>query len=979
MRIEGGLLPPEYLQTINALQATHQANTDYGLTRSLNIKDEIGRYWRMATDLWADYRERRQRTDLEPVQVAVDEWLLPLFEHILGYHDITHCMPVTIGERHFPIGHKACGKTVPLLLTGHIYDLGKAELRFGDEGRRRPPFGLLQEYLNADDACLWGMVSNGNLIRLARDNPSLTRPAFIEADLEHMFEEQLFADFAAFWLLFHVSRVAPREGSPAKSILEAWRIESLETGERARAKLRLGVTTALRQFGNGFLEHRANDGLRHALSTGEITETSYYQELLRLVYRLLFLFTVEDRHLLFHPEASGEAQKLYTEGYSLSRLRDRALRRRHYDHHSDLWDGLMVVLRGLARGVEPFGLPALGGLFADDHCPHLDTCAITNDRLLQAISALAFFDSGKALTRVNYRDMGTEELGSVYESLLELHPTIAVVPWIFGFLGDDQEENIRGSERKITGSYYTPPVLVNEIIKSALLPVIEQTLRDHLDRPREALLELKIVDPACGSGHFLLAAARQVAAEIARLDAGPDTPGEVLRQHALREVVQHCIYGVDKNPLAVELCKAALWIETVEPGKPLSFLDAHIRCGDSLVGILNPKIMDDGIPNEAYKPLTGDENGIANALKRRNQQGGQNIQGALFDPEGLKPLATVSFNLDAMPEDTLEETEAKRHAWHEAQQGQALQQQMLRADLFVGAFFAPKTKENAEKVPLTEDMYRLSQGLPPRPGVIEAVRTHAQYYGFFHWPLAFPEVFAHGGFDVVLGNPPWERVKLQAQEFFASRSPEIAKAANKAARDQLIKMLTQPDATPAAKALHLEFEEARHEAEAASQFIRIGGRYPLTGVGDVNTYAVFAETFMRLISPTGRAGLIVPTGLVTDNSTKAFFEEISINGWLVSLFSFENEEFIFRTVHHSFRFCLLTLQGIRDKVIHADFVFFARQPMALLSPERRFTLSPNEIILINPNTKPTVSLDVIALVASSCGYYRGHIEHHAAQ
>ena len=345
-----------------------------------------------------------------------------------------------------------------------------------------------------------------------------------------------------------------------------------------------------------------------------------------------------------------------------------------------------MVFRGLARGVEPFGLPALGGLFADDQCPHLDTCAITNDRLLQAIRALAFFDSGKALARVNYRDMGTEELGSVYESLLELHPTIAVAPWTFGFIGDGQEENIRGSERKTTGSYYTPPVLVNELIKSALVPVIEQTLKDNPERPREALLGLKIVDPACGSGHFLLAAARQVAAEVARLDAGPDTPGEALRQHALRDVVQHCIYGVDNNPLAVELCKTALWIETVEPGKPLSFLDAHIRCGDSLVGILDPKIMEDGIPDEAYKPLTGDEKAVANALKRRNQQAGQSVQGNLFDPEGLKPLAVASFDLDAMPEDTLEQIEAKRQAWNKAQEDRGVPPQEAARGRLVRCF-----------------------------------------------------------------------------------------------------------------------------------------------------------------------------------------------------------------------------------------------------------------------------------------------------
>jgi hypothetical protein len=530
IRVEGGLLPPEYLQTINALSAKQQTNTDYGLTRSLNLKDEIGRYWRMATDLWSDYQERRQRTDLDPIQVTVETWLRPLFEHILGYHDIASCGPVTIGERRFPIGRKACGGTVPLILTGHRFDLDQADLRFGDEGRRRPPYGLLQEFLNADDSCLWGVVSNGNRIRLARDNPSLTRPAFIEADFERMFEEQLFADFAAFWLMFHISRLIPQDSSLTSCILEAWRTESIVTGERAREKLREGVTVALRQLGTGFLEHPANDLLRKALSHGEFMETDYHQELLRLVYRLLFLFTVEDRALLFHPKASEDAQRLYTEGYSLSRLRERALKRRHYDRHSDLWDGLRIVFTGLARGAEPLGLPALGGLFASDLCPHLDACAITNDRFLQAIRALAFFESDKTLARVNYRDMGTEELGSVYESLLELHPAVSASPWRFGFIGDGQADNARGSERKTTGSYYTPPVLVNELIKSALVPVIEQTLRNHPDRPKEALLDLNVVDPASGSGHFLLAAARRLAAEIARLDAGPDTPSEALRQ-----------------------------------------------------------------------------------------------------------------------------------------------------------------------------------------------------------------------------------------------------------------------------------------------------------------------------------------------------------------------------------------------------------------------------------------------------------------
>jgi hypothetical protein len=830
IRVEGGLLPPEYLQTINALNARSQANMDYGLTRSLNIKDEIGRYWRMASDLWSDYQERRKRTDMEPGRVAIETWLRPLFEDILGYHDIAPCPSVAIGSRHFPIGYNACTSTVPLVMTGHTFDLDRADMRFGDEGRRRPPHGLLQEYLNAADNCLWGMVSNGNLVRLVRDNPSMTRPAFIEADLERIFAEQLFSDFAAFWLTFHVSRLAPHDGITVNCILETWRTESIKTGERARENLREGVTAALRQLGNGFLEHPANDVLRKALSNGEVTETGYFQELLRLVYRLLFLFTVEDRDLLFHPEASAETHGLYIEGYSLSRLRDRALKRRHYDQYGDLWEGLRIVFNGLARGMEPLGLPALGGLFADDHCPRLDACAIANNRLLQAIHALAFFESGKALARVNYRDMGTEELGSVYENLLELHPAITVTPWKFGFIGDDQEGKVNGSERKTSGSYYTPPVLVNELIKSALIPVIERTIKDNPAHPREAILELNVVDPACGSGHFLLAAARLLAAEISRLEAGLDTPGEALRQHALREVVQHCIYGVDKNPLAVELCKTALWIEAVEPGRPLSFLDAHIRCGDSLVGILDPDIMAEGVPDDAYKPLTGDDKKVATALRRRNQQAGQSVQGSLFDPEGLKPIVAASFDFDAMPEDTLEQIDAKRKAWERTQENQALKQQELKADLFVGAFFALKIQENAEKVPLTEDLNRLSKGLSLRPGIVEFTRELARRYGFFHWHLAFSEVFARGGFDVVLGNPPWEKILVEEQPFFASRAPEIAALAG-ARRKKAIEQLVTDN-----PGLFLEWSNHRRTIAANDHLLKNAGIFPLTGRGQINRH-----------------------------------------------------------------------------------------------------------------------------------------------
>lgn len=164
---------------------------------------------------------------------------------------------------------------------------------------------------------------------------------------------------------------------------------------------------------------------------------------------------------------------------------------------------------------------------------------------------------------MNYRDMDSEELGSVYESLLELVPVVTLGGGarIFGFVGDDEEGSTKGNARKLTGSYYTPDSLVQELIKSALEPVIAQTLKANPQEPVKALLGLSVCDPACGSGHFLLAAARRIAEEVAQLNAADGNPLPDDYRHALRDVVAHCIYGVDKNPMAVELARTALWLE----------------------------------------------------------------------------------------------------------------------------------------------------------------------------------------------------------------------------------------------------------------------------------------------------------------------------------------------------------------------------------------------------------------------------------
>src|SRR5581483_2765817 len=237
----------------------------------------------------------------------------------------------------------------------------------------------------------------------------------------------------------------------------------------------------------------------------------------------------------------------------------------------------------------------------------------------------------------------------------------------------------------------------------------------------------------------------------------------------------------------------------------------------------------------------------------------------------------------------------------------------------------------------------------------------AARHGFLHWHLAFPDVFRlpapgqepgnpeagwTGGFDVVLGNPPWERVKLQEKEWFATRRPDIAGAPNAAARKRLIDALAVDD-----PALHAAFLDARREAEGESHFVRSSGRYPLCGRGDINTYSIFAETMRLIVGRTGRVGCIVPTGIATDDTTKAFFGDLVESRRLVSLHGFENEERIFPAVHHATKFCLLTIAGLGRPQAAADFVFFARQVVDLRDEHRHFSLTPDDIALLNPNTR----------------------------
>ena len=831
-------------------------------------------------------------------------------------------------------------KQFPIVIVPHKMPLdsslaGLHGWGLSNSGRSATRF--TQEFLNLRDDFLWAIVTNGKTIRLMRDNPSMTRPSYLTFDVEQILGGN--GDFAAFafmWRMLHGSR--PGDATAEKSFWEQLRARSAETGVRALDGLRTGVANALQTLGTGFL--RANGEIREALQSGEMTLADYEAELLHLAYRFLFLFVAEERDLLHAPGTPKAVRELYRRGYSMLRLRRVAARfaAGSNDRHVDLYEGVKIVFNGLAVGETRLGLTALGGIFAAGTCKHLENARLANADLINTMRSLRYIDAGKHLYPVNYRDMGPEELGSVYEGLLELVPYYEVSTQTFTLVG------AAGNNRKTSGSYYTPSSLVDQLIQTALVPVIEERMKAQYPEP--ALLQLSVIDPACGSGHFLVAAARKIANALVEVRGVESTPAAY--QTALRQVVGNCIYGTDINPLAIELAKITLWIESVEPGRPLGFLDSHFVCGDATLGIDDIKILTGEIPSEAYKALVGDDKDVCKRLSTANRTAAKQVKRNALAP--VLPTVKGSLDeaweiLDRMGENTVAEIEAKQAAYHQLLTSAKANTRTRAAKLFTAACLMPKTAENEALVPTSTHLASVVTGsmmfTPPSDEMIVAAEKVCRDSRVLHWPLVFPTVFAHGGFDCVLGNPPWDRIKLQEKEFFAARDPSIANALNAAVRKKLIDEL--PTTNPA---LFESFQAAKRRAETSSQFVHESGRFTLSNVGDVNLYSIIAETNLHIRNEKGRAGFIVPSGICTDDSNKQLFSAMVNAHQLSSFLSFENEERLFPDVHHSFKFALITI-GQADV---ADFSFFNRQVASLSDERRHFSLSPDDFKLINPNT-----------------------------
>ncbi|MCC6776422.1 MAG: N-6 DNA methylase [Hyphomicrobiales bacterium] len=966
IQTQGALLPVDLLRRVaeRDRELSGLSEADYHLSAGERFNEVIARGWNRLLGAWKAFQGQLERLPGDDLATTVtrERWLLPLFE-TLGYGRLQTSRARQAGGKEYPISHS--WNNLPIHLIGARVDLGQRAA--GVAGAARvSPHSLLQELLNQSSDHLWGIVSNGLSLRLLRDNARLARQDYVEFDLKGMMEGEVYSDFVLLWLLCHQSRL---EGErPEHCWLERWTRETSERGVRALDGLRASVEVAIAALGRGFLAYpsQANDTLRLRLRSGELDKQEYYRQLLRTVYRLIFLFVSEDRDLLLMPEASDLARDRYTRYYSTARLRLLAEQRRG-TRHPDLWRGLSLVCRQLGsdEGCPQLALPALGGyLWSDAAVADLIDCDIANVDLLNAVRNLSFVESGGGRWPVDYRNLGSEELGSVYESLLELHPELNVDARTFGL------SSAGGNERKTTGSYYTPASLISELLDSALEPVIDAALAAATPRTREsqarAILNLRVVDPAAGSGHFLVAAAHRMAKRLAAVRTGDDEPAPEAVRAALREVIGRCIYGVDINPMAVELCKVSLWLEAMAPGRPLSFLDHHIQCGNSLLGA-TPALLAGGIPDAAFTPIEGDDKTLVADWKRRNreQRAGQMSLAEPSQPwERLGDFAAAMQLLDEEPDDSAAAVRAKQELWEQTTRSSGYAFTRLWADAWCAAFVWRKSGAANFAYPITENVFRDIERTPYSiPGWMrDEIRRLAGQYQFFHWQIAFPDVFRVpgpnekpdneragwlGGFDCVLGNPPWEQMQLDAREFFAERNPAIINAPHMAARNKMIEQLKQTNPS-----LHAAFMEQVRANEGTQHFVHNSGRYPLTSYGRLNTAPLFAELARSVSGADGRVGVIVPTGIATDSFNQYFFNDLTDTNTLVSLYDFENREKIFPAVDSRQKFCLLTMAGAaRPAAAPAEFVFFAHQVDDLREPERRFSLSAAEIALLNPNTR----------------------------
>lgn len=760
IRIEGAIFSPDILERLE--DTPGQRPADFNLDPGAKVKDEIARAWADAQDYWRIFQ--RKLDSLKPDSPATTEtrqqWIVPLLG-LLGYQLEYQAKGVELNGKNYTISHRAINRGhTPVHVVGYreLAGLDRKPDRTHIGAARMSAHGLVQEYLNLHDE-LYGLVTNGRLLRLLRDSSRLIKLTYLEFDLDRIFNDGLFADFAILYRLLHVTRLPISNEAAAESLIERYHQDSLDSGARIRDGLSKAVEQAIRDFANGFLSQRDNEALRQRISDGELTPEVYYQHLLRLIYRLLFLLVIEERDLVFPPSALRQQRDIFRNYYSVERLRLLSEKRHLADKRfHDHWLSLLATFKLFeAHGPgEKLGIaPLAGDLFGPDAIGPLAQCSLGNDVLLGCLRSLGLYqhpDNGQTI-RVNYAALNVEEFGSVYEGLLEFQP-------VFTLVGERIEFDFaQGDERAATGSHYTPDDLVQPLIKHSLDYLIADALKKP--EPSKALLDLRIADISCGSGHILLAAARRIATELAIVRTGEEQPSPTAFRAAIRDVIRECIYGVDLNPLAVELCKVALWLEAHTPGEPLNFLDHHIKCGNAIVGFARREEAERGVPDEAFKTLPEDDKDTASLLRKSNKKEREDhASGQLpLSPAMQKQLDDIlrSWNeLNRLPEHTPDEIEAKKARYLAFTQSKDSWLLHQIASIPIAQFYIQKRPDNLQMFVTDSTFRRYWKGeISPQGQATAEAWAMAERKRFFHWFLEFPEIMERGGFDCILGNPPY--------------------------------------------------------------------------------------------------------------------------------------------------------------------------------------------------------------------------------
>ncbi|MFD6095260.1 Eco57I restriction-modification methylase domain-containing protein [Nocardiopsis flavescens] len=974
----GGLLPADMLVRISEGKDVEGAKpADYGV-RVGSVSDEAERRWEYLKGVWRELRKKLpvegsgEGPAIDSVNAARPQWVEPLFNE-LGFGWLNAGPGEGIasddGAKRFKITH--LWQHVPIHVVAWHADLDK---RPGGAGTV-PPQSYVQEMLNSSSAHLWAVVTNGRQLRLLRDSSALATAAYVEFDLEAIFDGELFNEFVLLFRLLHASRFAVEaEQPPATCWLEKWRGDAISSGERAVKRMSKNVREAISALGTGFL--KANPDLRKDLDV-----KAFHAALLRLVYRMLFLFVAEDRDALHPPGTDEQTRERYAKYFSSAGLRRHA-RRRRGTSHGDLYQVLTLVLDALGgngdhrNGRPEIGVPALGGLFTDAEADTpLRGLKLNNETLLEAFRHLAQVrDTESRRWRVvDYRNLDAEELGSIYESLLELVPKYNVSDLTFTL------QDLAGNDRKTTGSYYTPSSLIETLLDSALDPVIDDAVKrgqekaakdgkpDATESVVAELLDLTVCDPACGSGHFLVAAARRIAKRVAAVREGNPEPTVGAVRHAMHEVVARCIYGVDLNPMAVELAKVSLWLEALEPGKPLNFLDAHVKHGNALMST-TPKLLKDGIPDEAFKPIEGDDKKYARFLAKTNKEE-RTGQLGLFDIDQTAvqvantALAENLRRITAVSGDTLDQVRAQEDAYRVLVGSDDYVRARRVADAWCAAFVWKKTEDAPRAV--TDEVFRRlvnAKGNGAPYTTLQEIDRLRDQYRFFHWHLEFPDVFTvpesekgvaedtgwAGGFDCILGNPPWERISFNDDEFFAEKDSKILQKSTTSARKRAIS-----EALSRGEFWADDYRSSLREVAELTHFFSSSGLYGLTARGRLTTQSLFSSRSLELVCSSGWVGLIVPTGVISDVPMKDFWGYLRESGYIRAVLDCENSEGMFPDVHRSTKFMLLSLQksNSSDASSWLKIGVFIRRVEELSDPERIYSLPLSKLAVLNPLTK----------------------------